>query len=429
MNGEAMAAFMEGFQRTKALMDQQRLQRDELGMRRQDRQQVLTRQSEQDRIAAEDRARQATERERALALQGMQVPGNLAELGGTASDPGEAQRLIESMMPAVLKAFGPDALAYGQPAVEMATRTITARQKKDVERFVEQALKTSFIADNPDADPEITSLPEHIQRAVGKPSAKLSELQQFASLPVGKPAKPQEKPAPFNLSPGQTRFSGSGEPIATLPDRPRVPRDEPLMQVSEIDPTTGEIVTKLVPRQAGEVSRKPPTTAKTTESERKAAAFHRQMESAITLIDALEDKLTDAELYQIQSLPQEDLIGLINRGKLSEHAKRYLRAFEQFTEARLRPVSGAAIADSEFARDRRTYARQFGETPQLSQDRRAARQTALQSLADMAGSARQTPSGGPPPATAPTTGPKPGERRKVRGVLAEWDGQGWLPVR
>lgn len=165
-----------------------------------------------------------------------------------------------------------------------------------------------------------------------------------------------------------------------------------LMQVSEVDPVTGELVTSLVPKKPGEVSRK---MRPTTEGERKAAGFYRQMENSIKTIDELEDKLTDAELYQIQSLPQEDLLGMANRGKLSENAKRYLRAFEQFTESRLRPVSGAAINDSEYARDRRTYARQFSETPQLAADRRSARQTALDSLGDMAGAGlKPKPSGG-----------------------------------
>jgi hypothetical protein len=124
---------------------------------------------------------------------------------------------------------------------------------------------------------------------------------------------------------------------------------------------------------------------KATEDERKSAGFYGQMSDAIGVIDALESQLTDKELYQIQSLPQEGLVGMANRGELSEAAKRYLRAFEQFTEARLRPVSGAAIGDAEYARDRRTYAKQFKETPQLAKDRQSARQRALESLRKRAG--------------------------------------------
>jgi hypothetical protein len=128
-----------------------------------------------------------------------------------------------------------------------------------------------------------------------------------------------------------------------------------------------------------------------SEDERKSAGFYTQMNSAIKTLESVESKLTDKELYQIQSLPQEDLIGMINRNQLSENAKRYLRAFEQFTEARLRPVSGAAISDSEYARDRRTYARQYGETPTLAKERREARHQALGTLKMRAGRAFTEP--------------------------------------
>jgi hypothetical protein len=124
---------------------------------------------------------------------------------------------------------------------------------------------------------------------------------------------------------------------------------------------------------------------KATEDERKTAGFYGQMSDAITILDELEPRITQQELYQIQTLPQEKLVGLMNRNLLSEDAKRYLRAFEQFTESRLRPVSGAAIVDSEYERDRRTYAKQYGETPKLAADRVTARNRALESLKTRAG--------------------------------------------
>ena len=135
-----------------------------------------------------------------------------------------------------------------------------------------------------------------------------------------------------------------------------------------------------------------------TEDERKTYGFAVQMGQAITIMDELESKLTETELYQIQTLPQEALLGWANRRTTSEAAKRYLRAFEQFTESRLRPVSGAAIKDSEYARDRRTYAKQYGETPQLATDRKGARNSALEALQTRAGSMYR---GAPPASGAP----------------------------
>lgn len=140
----------------------------------------------------------------------------------------------------------------------------------------------------------------------------------------------------------------------------------------------------LVPRSQA-VGKPPAMSMRATEDERKMAGFYSQMRDAITTLDEIEGKLTEKELYQIQTMPQEGLVGMANRGQLSETAKRYLRAFEQFTESRLRPVSGAAISDAEYARDRRTYAKQYSETPKLNEDRRRARDTALGALRTRAG--------------------------------------------
>jgi len=126
---------------------------------------------------------------------------------------------------------------------------------------------------------------------------------------------------------------------------------------------------------------------RSTGEERKNAGFYQQMQKAVAVIDELEDKVGEKELYQLQTLPQDGLVGMANRGEMSEAGKRYLQAFEQFTEARLRPVSGAAISDGEYARDRRTYAKQYGETPALGKQRREARQSALTTGKLMAGTA------------------------------------------
>ena len=123
-----------------------------------------------------------------------------------------------------------------------------------------------------------------------------------------------------------------------------------------------------------------------TEDEKKTIGFVHQVAQAIAIMDLVEDSLTKDELYQIQSLPQEGVAGWMNRSTTSENAKRYLRAMEQFTEAALRPVSGAAIQPSEYAQYRRTYGKQYGETPQLAIDRRNARSLIKSALEQRAGS-------------------------------------------
>lgn len=194
-NPVALEEFTRGYQQTLEQQNEQRRRDEMMRIGEEDRVFSRNRQTEQDRIAAEGRARQQTVQGQEDALRGLAVPGQLAELGATAQSPDDAKALIESVMPRILEGFGPSALAYGQPAVEMATRTITGRQKKAVEAYVDAALKTSFVADNPDHDPELAQLPEHIAKIVGKPTAKLSELQTFAQLPVGKPQGKTRTPA------------------------------------------------------------------------------------------------------------------------------------------------------------------------------------------------------------------------------------------
>ena len=195
LNGPALAAFMEGFQRTKAQMaaQQRGTMQDDLAL--QDRQRLIMRQTDQDRIAAEDRQRQQ-------ALQVPQIGQSLAQAGGMSETPEGAEQAIDALFRIMAPSLGGVEQLGGvrDTAILQAGRTITARQKKDVERFVDQALKTSFVADNPEADPEITNLPEHIQKIVGKPSAKLSELQTYAQMPVGKPqGKTRTPPAAGSL--------------------------------------------------------------------------------------------------------------------------------------------------------------------------------------------------------------------------------------
>lgn len=216
---------------------------------------------------------------------------------------------------------------------------------------------------NPDGTP--------VASGPAKPAPSVN-LQRAEVLIDGRPAM-----AVFNPSTGTYSQNGVDVTARVRPIPPQGPAGgEPLESV--IDPKTGQAV--LLPRSQARGMRPATTREQPTEDERKSAGFYRQMSEAIAILDELEDQLTETELYQIQTLPQEELIGAINRGQMSEAAKRYLRAFEQFTEARMRPVSGAAISDSEFARDRRTYARQYAETPALATDRKNARRSALDSL-------------------------------------------------
>lgn len=218
------------------------------------------------------------------------------------------------------------------------------------------------------------------------------------------PAKPPEPEvyAPGSLADAVTRFAKErGKTVAQLTGSEvnqiakdhaaatRAPREAPLgpqpawqwVVRTGADGKTKEVYTNRV----AEGDQPATNRVKATEDERKSAGWYGQMSDAIAIVDKLEGQLTEQELYQIQTMPQEGLIGMANRNKLSESAKRTLRAFEQFTEARLRSVSGAAIGMHEYAADRRTYIKQYGETPAIAADRKAARARALNTLKIRAG--------------------------------------------
>lgn len=194
-NGNAMKEFMDAFQRTSAQLEEQKRMQQQTQMQGEDRQLALAdrkrgiaRQGEADARATEDQGWQ--NQQRLLSLSQL-----LNQSGANAESLPEAEGGIDST-------FGlltPEQQAKLAPARDQALigaqRTITGRQKKQVEAYVEAALKTSFVADNPDSDPELVQLPEHIAKILGKPVAKLSELQQFAQLPVGKPQGKTRVPA------------------------------------------------------------------------------------------------------------------------------------------------------------------------------------------------------------------------------------------
>ena len=246
---------------------------------------------------------------------------------------------------------------------------------------------SSDIAARPDRYERLPSWQEQLQ-------AETLGLQKYTARNPVPPNQQREtllvngKPTIVNFDPRSGRYTdantGASVQVSPLPVAPQGP--QPSWQW--VTRSGEDVYTNRV--QPGDTPREM-TRVKATEDEKKSAGWFGQMSDALDVINQVEPFLTKDELYQIQSLPQEGLIGLLNRNQLSENAKRYMRAFEQFTEARLRSVSGAAISAGEFEADRRTYAKQYGETEKLANDRRNGRNRALESLQKRAGSALDTP--------------------------------------
>lgn len=178
----------------------------------------------------------------------------------------------------------------------------------------------------------------------------------------------------------------------------RAPVQGPAPEKPSVWVSKGDQQRYVTPTEAGRLSGEGWTASQTrenpTEDERKAAGFYKRMTDAIRVMDEVEGQITAQDLYQMQSLPQEDLIGALNRSKMTEAAKRYVRAMMQFTEARLRADSGAAVQAYEYVADRQMFGKQYGETPQLATDRRTARGVTHEGLRTRAG--RALPKDAPP---------------------------------
>ena len=95
-NPVALEEFTRGYQQTLAQQQAMRMREQSMTQQGEDRQREITRQGEQDRVAGEERDYRQTVRGQEDALRGLQIPGQLAELGATGETPDDAKALIEA---------------------------------------------------------------------------------------------------------------------------------------------------------------------------------------------------------------------------------------------------------------------------------------------------------------------------------------------
>lgn len=124
---------------------------------------------------------------------------------------------------------------------------------------------------------------------------------------------------------------------------------------------------------------KPPKAP--TVSEQQSLIFFSRMKEAVDNLDAVE---TD-----IRGLGTLGQIRLNYAPAIAQSSEQqlYTQASRQFTEARLRKDSGAAIPPEEFANDRRMYFPQPGDDNETLEQKRKARETALAAIRQASGNA------------------------------------------
>lgn len=490
-NGNAMQAFMEGFQKSRQRWEEQQRLKQQDSLALEDRQRAIARQAEGDELARVDRAEAIRQRQQQAALRSLQIPGQLAEAGSSADNPEDAKRLIESMMPTMMSAFGQEAMAFGQPAVEQATKVITGRQKKQVEAFVESALKIEHVANNPDADPEITNLPDHIKGIVGRPSAKLSELQSFAQLPIGKPAKrpgddvswqPDDvmvggKLTRVLFNPKTREYTDQqGNPVVVNPVPPRQPAptgaDAGEAQELAQQLVDGFLVPSMLSRRGNfnsilaEANR---IALRTTGKPYNAARAQTEYAASQRFMSALNGPQqqrfralagtvvnTIDEVKELSREMKNSGVPLMNRAKLLAYsqamgnteqgqlAAKYIGAVNTLKEEFANLANGGyAPTEAAWHLANQQINGDFGVQQMdaaLTEVQRLInyRMQAFESLTPY-GVSPTNPAvagmGGNAPAPAPQSpvpsrgGPQKGERRKFNGVLGEWDGVKWVEVK
>jgi hypothetical protein len=123
--------------------------------------------------------------------------------------------------------------------------------------------------------------------------------------------------------------------------------------------------------------------------ERRVLSFYnRAKEASETLMTPGENGVPDLETRFASQGAAQQLQGKYAPNMLqTKEQQMYRQAQRAFTEARLRKDSGAAIRDEEYAMDSKIYFAEPGDSPELVAQKRAARQSVLDSLAAESGHA------------------------------------------
>jgi hypothetical protein len=117
-----------------------------------------------------------------------------------------------------------------------------------------------------------------------------------------------------------------------------------------------------------------------TGAERQTLAFYNRMKDAVTTLEtgdpgkSIEEQIAGQGLAgQLQGQHAPNMFQ-------TDLQQQYRQAQRAYTEARLRKESGAAIPESEFQNDARTYFAQPGDSAAVLKQKRAARQKVMEGL-------------------------------------------------
>lgn len=140
---------------------------------------------------------------------------------------------------------------------------------------------------------------------------------------------------------------------------------------------------------------------KISDNERLSAAYATRMRKAADTITALNyvPSTTDMMLFN-RMLSGPGLLQSLANKSLSPDAQKYLQAVQDFNRAKLRKESGAAIGKEEVFGDLSTFFPVPGDDPTTLEQKKQARETAIQGMIGASGAAYK-----PPQDATPSKGP------------------------
>jgi hypothetical protein len=127
---------------------------------------------------------------------------------------------------------------------------------------------------------------------------------------------------------------------------------------------------------------------RSTETMRTAAGFLDRMTEAEGTITSLAGKVDPTDPVQAASKS----VPLVGNYMQSPEFQQYTQAADDWIRAKLRKESGAVIGDDEMAREYKNYFPMPGDSPQVLEQKAAARATAIDAMRGMSGN--QAPGGG-----------------------------------
>lgn len=219
---------------------------------------------------------------------------------------------------------------------------------------------------------------ELLKLAPGEIAVDASGKQVAAGTP-----KPVAAPEPRVV--GRSLVGPDGKVIYRDPESSAA--DKPKMYEVDVPGPNGTVIKKLVSEAElrGGVTTAPKTTGQkpVLGAERTALAFYNRAKDATDDITTLEDRIASRS-----AVSQEwNTSGVVPNRFKSQDQQLYEQNQRTFTEARLRKESGAAIPESEYENDRRTYWAVPGDSKKTVEQKRQRRKTVLEGLAYSAGRA------------------------------------------